>query len=60
MQDSERVLVIGGGIGGLTAAAALKAGDVPVEVFERQPELRDGRGDSARCGAGAVDAGAAR
>jgi 2-polyprenyl-6-methoxyphenol hydroxylase-like FAD-dependent oxidoreductase len=41
MQDSERVLVIGGGIGGLTAAAALKAGGVPVEVFERQPELRE-------------------
>lgn len=41
MQNSERVLVIGGGIGGLTAAAALKAGGVPVEVFERQPELRE-------------------
>ena len=41
MQDSNRVLVIGGGIGGLTAAAALKAGGVPVEVFERQPELRE-------------------
>jgi 2-polyprenyl-6-methoxyphenol hydroxylase-like FAD-dependent oxidoreductase len=41
MQDSDRVLVIGGGIGGLTAAAALKAGGVPVEVFERQPELRE-------------------
>jgi 2-polyprenyl-6-methoxyphenol hydroxylase-like FAD-dependent oxidoreductase len=41
MQDSDRVLVIGGGIGGLTAAAALRAGGVPVEVFERQPELRE-------------------
>lgn len=41
MQDSDRVLVIGGGIGGLTAAAALKAGGVPVAVFERQPELRE-------------------
>ena len=41
MQDTERVLVIGGGIGGLTVAAALKAGGVPVEVFERQPELRE-------------------
>lgn len=41
MQDSDRVLVIGGGIGGLTAAAALKEGGVPVEVFERQPELRE-------------------
>lgn len=41
MQDSERVLVIGGGIGGLAAAAALRAGGAPVEVFERQPELRE-------------------
>src|ERR1700733_3476260 len=41
MQSSERVLVIGGGIGGLTAAAALKTGGVPVEVFERQPALRE-------------------
>ncbi|HWX45927.1 MAG TPA: FAD-dependent monooxygenase [Solirubrobacteraceae bacterium] len=41
MQDSDRVLVIGGGIGGLTAAAALKASGVPVEVFERQSELRE-------------------
>src|ERR1700691_3883215 len=41
MQDSDRVLVIGGGIGGLTAAAALRAGGVPVEVFECQPELRE-------------------
>ena len=41
MQNSERVLVIGGGIGGLTTAAALKAGGVPVEVFERQPALRE-------------------
>ncbi len=41
MQDSERVLVIGGGIGGLTAAVALRAGGVPVEVFEHQPELRE-------------------
>ncbi len=41
MQDSNRVLVIGGGIGGLTAAAMLRAGGVSVEVFERQPELRE-------------------
>jgi 2-polyprenyl-6-methoxyphenol hydroxylase-like FAD-dependent oxidoreductase len=41
MQGSDRVLVIGGGIGGLTAAVALRAGGVPVEVFERQPELRE-------------------
>ncbi len=41
MQNSERVMVIGGGIGGLTAAAALKAGGILVEVFERQPALRE-------------------
>ncbi len=41
MQDSERVLVIGGGVGGLAAAAALRSGGVPVEIFERQPELRE-------------------
>jgi len=41
MPDSDRVLVIGGGIGGLAAAASLRAGGVSVEVFERQPELRE-------------------
>jgi 2-polyprenyl-6-methoxyphenol hydroxylase-like FAD-dependent oxidoreductase len=35
------VIVIGGGIGGLSATAALRAKGVPVEVFERQPELRE-------------------
>ena len=41
MHDSQRVLVIGGGIGGLSAAASLRSGGVPVTVFERQPELRE-------------------
>jgi 2-polyprenyl-6-methoxyphenol hydroxylase-like FAD-dependent oxidoreductase len=35
------VIVVGGGIGGLAAAASLRARGVPVEVFERQPELRE-------------------
>ena len=41
MADTERVILIGGGIGGLAAAASLRANGVPVEVFERQPELRE-------------------
>lgn len=41
MDDATRVIVIGGGIGGLTAAAALRSEGIPVEVFERQPELRE-------------------
>ncbi len=39
--EATRVIVIGGGLGGLTAAAALQARGVPVVVFERQPELRE-------------------
>ncbi len=35
-----RVLVAGAGIGGLTAAAALRRAGCEVEVFERAPELR--------------------
>jgi len=41
MHDSAKVLVVGGGIGGLAAGAALRAGGVPFEIFERQPELRE-------------------
>ena len=36
-----RVLIIGGGIGGLTAAIALKRAGHAVAVFERAPVLRD-------------------
>jgi 2-polyprenyl-6-methoxyphenol hydroxylase-like FAD-dependent oxidoreductase len=36
-----RVLIIGGGIGGLTAAVALRAQGIPVAIFERQSELRE-------------------
>ncbi|HJZ93539.1 MAG TPA: FAD-dependent monooxygenase [Gemmataceae bacterium] len=36
-----RVLVIGGGIGGLAAAIALRRAGLEVSVFERAPELRE-------------------
>lgn len=36
-----KVIVIGGGIGGLTAAIALQRRNIEVEVFERSPELRE-------------------
>lgn len=35
----ENILIVGGGIGGLTAALALQAHDCNVEVFEAAPEL---------------------
>ena len=36
-----RVLIVGGGIGGLTAAIALRKHGIEAEVFERCPELRE-------------------
>jgi salicylate hydroxylase len=36
-----RVAVVGGGIGGLTLAIALRERGVPVEVFEQAPDLRE-------------------
>ncbi|MCU0706460.1 MAG: FAD-dependent monooxygenase [Fimbriiglobus sp.] len=36
-----RVLIIGGGIGGLTAAIALHRAGIPAAVYERTPKLRD-------------------
>jgi 2-polyprenyl-6-methoxyphenol hydroxylase-like FAD-dependent oxidoreductase len=41
VSDDDQVIVIGGGIGGLSAAASMRSGGVPVAVFERQPELRE-------------------
>jgi 2-polyprenyl-6-methoxyphenol hydroxylase-like FAD-dependent oxidoreductase len=35
------VSIIGSGIGGLAAAAALQRPDIGVTVFERNPELRE-------------------
>ena len=36
-----RALIIGGGIGGLTAASALRRRGIDAQVFESSPELRD-------------------
>jgi 2-polyprenyl-6-methoxyphenol hydroxylase-like FAD-dependent oxidoreductase len=37
--SAEPILVVGAGIGGLTAAIALRRAGLPVEVYERAPEL---------------------
>jgi salicylate hydroxylase len=36
-----RVAIVGGGIGGLTAALALLRAGIPVEVYEQAPELKE-------------------
>ena len=36
-----RIIIIGGGIGGLTTAIALSKIGVDVQVYERAPELRE-------------------
>ncbi len=41
MESSERVIVAGAGIGGLTAAIALRRAGIEVAVFERAVELRE-------------------
>ena len=38
---TEDVLIVGGGIGGLTAAIALRKAGIPVRVFEQAPALRE-------------------
>lgn len=42
--DLPRAIVVGGSMGGLTAALVLRELGMQVDVFERSPELLDGRG----------------
>ena len=37
----DKVIIIGGGIGGLSAAVALQRANIPVVVHEKQPEIRE-------------------
>jgi len=39
--SSRAILIAGGGIGGLTAAIALRRAGFAVRVFERAPEIRE-------------------
>src|ERR1700742_1527197 len=41
MTASEKVVIVGGGIGGLAAALALLKRGVDVEVYEQAPELKE-------------------
>ena len=44
-----KILIIGGGIGGLTAAIALRRRGIEADVYERSPELREvGTGNQSR------------
>jgi cation diffusion facilitator CzcD-associated flavoprotein CzcO len=48
----EKAIVIGGGIGGLTAAIALKRAGIRVAVFEQAPEAEDPMDPGTRLEAG--------
>src|SRR5438045_7226869 len=41
MATKAKILIVGAGIGGLTAAIALRQAGLGVEVFERAPELKE-------------------
>jgi 2-polyprenyl-6-methoxyphenol hydroxylase-like FAD-dependent oxidoreductase len=41
MNGDRQALIVGAGIGGLSAATALRHAGIPVHVFEQGPELRD-------------------
>ena len=41
MTDARKALIVGAGIGGLTAALAMREGDMDVTVFEQAPRLQD-------------------
>jgi 2-polyprenyl-6-methoxyphenol hydroxylase-like FAD-dependent oxidoreductase len=39
--DDNKVMIIGGGIGGLSAGVGLQAKGVPIAIYEAQPEIRE-------------------
>jgi len=41
MPGTPRIAIIGGGIGGLTAAVALHRRGIPAEVYEQSPQIRE-------------------
>lgn len=41
MHSTSRIAIIGGGIGGLTLALALRARGMQAEIYEQAPELRE-------------------
>jgi 2-polyprenyl-6-methoxyphenol hydroxylase-like FAD-dependent oxidoreductase len=41
MNDNNKVMIIGGGIGGLSTALGLRKKGVEVEIHEREPEVRE-------------------
>ena len=41
MATKPKILIVGAGIGGLTAAIALRQAGIGVEVFERAAELKE-------------------
>ncbi|NNC99036.1 MAG: NAD(P)-binding protein, partial [Gammaproteobacteria bacterium] len=51
--QSVKILIAGGGIGGLTAALCLQRAGYEVQIFEQAPELFE-TGAGLQCGANAV------
>jgi 2-polyprenyl-6-methoxyphenol hydroxylase-like FAD-dependent oxidoreductase len=41
MDEADRVVIVGAGIGGLSLAVGLRRSGVPIAVYERQPEVRE-------------------
>jgi 2-polyprenyl-6-methoxyphenol hydroxylase-like FAD-dependent oxidoreductase len=59
--DMDDIIIVGGGIGGLTLGLALHAAGIPCRVFESAPEIRAvgvGINFAAACNQGTRRAGA--